>query len=222
MNKILISLRKTPQIVLTIALLILLLSNLFGLPDKVLAVSETTNHATELKSEEEIAVFPEEISDNQIHPGLQVTYYTGFFKRDVNYLKKMHEGEFESFKGAPILELNHQFHKDEVFESGTNRGVALKLNGFIHLPEAGTYQFQALSNDGINLYLSGKLVLSDPKQHSDRLSEIGTVVTDSGGWVPLYLEYFQRKGTAALKLFWKNAGQQEFVPVPAKAYGSIE
>ena len=77
---------------------------------------------------------------------------------------------------------------------------------------------QALSNDGIFLYLDDQLVLSDPKHHSDRLSNLAFVTIDTPGWYPVTIEYFQRKGTAALKLFWKTPAGEEQVPLPAEAY----
>lgn len=106
-----------------------------------------------------------------------------------------------------------------VFDSGTNRGVGMRLTGFIRFTETGVYEMQTLSNDGVILFIDDKLVVSDPEQHADRLSNIGYVTIDKEGWYTMKLEYFQRKGTAALKLFWKTPADGKQVVVPAAAYG---
>ena len=161
---------------------------------------------------------PSKTAQAELQPGLTVTYFLGYFQRDLWYLRHMKSGKFKTVQGKPILELNHQFAGGNVFDSGTNRGVALRMTGYLLFPDPGDYALQALSNDGILLYLSDKLILSDPKQHSDRLSSVAHVNINAGGAVPVMIEYFQRKGTAALKLFWKTPGSSEFVPVPQSAY----
>ena len=77
---------------------------------------------------------------------------------------------------------------------------------------------QALSNDGFILYLAEKLAINDPEQHSDRLSNVAFVEIQKPGWYPVMIEYFQRKGTAALKLMWKQPGTNDFIPLPPSVY----
>ena len=150
--------------------------------------------------------------------GLSVVYYLEFFERNLDSIPGNGGSSFRKKTGKPIFELNHQFGKEEVFDSGTNRGVAMRMLGYLVIKEEGLYQFQALSNDGVNVLLSGETVISDPEQHSDRLSNIGDATFDKAGHYPLQVEYFQRKGTAALKLFWKTPGSENFVPIPPNAY----
>ena len=162
---------------------------------------------------------PSNFTGKDLQGGLQATYYLKYFKRDVRYLQEMEEDEFESFAGKPILQLNNQFDKGVVFGSGTSRGVAVRMAGYLNFAKTGVYSLQALANDGILLYLDDKLTLSDPKQHADRLTNIGIVTVTKPGWYKLNIDYFQRKGTSALKLYWKKPGELDFTVVPAKAYG---
>ncbi len=164
-------------------------------------------------------ISPEKPAETSLKNGLQVTYYLKFFKRDLNYINKMKPGEFKSFEGKPITHLDHQFGKNEVFDSGTSRGVALRMKGYLFFPEAGMYSMQALSNDGVFIYLSGELVISDPKQHADSLSQVANITINKAGWYQLHVDYFQRKGTAALKLLWKTPTNSKFVAIPASSYG---
>jgi len=161
---------------------------------------------------------PEMISLERLQNGLLPIYYLEFFERHLDQFPPPGSKKYKAVKGKPILHLNHQFDEHEVFDSGTNRGVAVRMTGYLYIDGPGEYQFQALSNDGVRVALAGKVVISDPEQHSDRLSNIGHAVIDQAGYYPLLVEYFQRKGTAALKLFWKKSPTDEFMPIPQNAY----
>ncbi len=165
---------------------------------------------------------PASIDENALQPGLGVTYYYKFFKRNVTYLQDMRKGEYRKKKGKPITEIDHQFEEGNVFDSGKSRGVAMQMRGFINFPKTGVYSMQAHSNDGIVLKISDQLAISDPGVHSDQLSNVAEITIDRPDWYPLAIDYFQRKGTAALKLYWKTPGSAEFVIVPAAAYGHLE
>lgn len=165
---------------------------------------------------------PAAIDATAIKPGLGVTYYLKYFKRTVTYLQQMRRGEFRKKEGKPITEIDYQFGEGRVFDSGKSRGVAMQMRGYINFPEAGAYQMQAHSNDGIVLNISDQLAISDPGVHSDQLSNIAEITIDKPGWYPLAIDYFQRKGTAALKLYWKTPGDEDFSIIPAAAYGHLE
>lgn len=164
---------------------------------------------------------PETISVDGLKSGLSAVYYLDFFERHLDAIPDSTTSKYQLVKGKPIPELNHQFGKEEVFDSGTNRGVAMRMAGYLHLSESGDYQFQALSNDGVRVVLAGQTIISDPEQHSDRLSNIGYVALDHPGYYPVIIEYFQRKGTAALKLFWKTPQSDDFVPIPQNVYAHL-
>jgi len=165
------------------------------------------------------SITPERSSAAGLESGLSVVYYLEYFERNLDAMPKAGaSSRFKKVTGAPILQVNHQFGKEEVFESGAHRGVAARMNGYLSLVEVGDYQFQALSNDGVRVMLTGKTLITDAEQHSDRLSNIGSATIEQPGYYALEIEYFQRKGTAALKLFWKTPGDQEFVPIPQNVY----
>lgn len=164
---------------------------------------------------------PEPVSIERLRKGLDATYYLEFFERSLNEMPQGKTNTFIVKEGEPITELNHQFGKDEVFSSGTNRGVAVRMKGYLVFSEKGEYQLQALSNDGVVVRIDDQVVISDPEQHSDRLSNIGSLTIDQPGYYATVIEYFQRKGTAALKLFWKTPGSSDFAPVPANAYAHL-
>lgn len=157
----------------------------------------------------------------RLQPGLLPLYFYNFFARNVRMLPKGEKAERKGEAGEPILEINHQFGRGEVFDSGTSRGVGVRMNGALNFPTPGTYVLQTLSNDGVDIYLNNKRVLADPTQHSDQFSAQSYLNVAVAGWYPIQIDYFQRKGTAALKLYWKTPGSKEKVIVPAEAYGHL-
>jgi len=152
-----------------------------------------------------------------LKPGLAVRYY---FKKSRNLKTIPSESSAQKSKvGEPIPYLNHQFGRGEVFGSGTNRLVMMRMKGMLHLPQAGKYTFRALSNDGVQVYLGGQMMIRDPRGHSDRCSHLAEVEIVKAGWYELTVEYFQRKGTAALRFYWQPPGADALSIVPAEAYG---
>ncbi len=157
---------------------------------------------------------------NRLEPGLRVLYFNGKY-RNVRQMPNGDRALLEKGRpGAPILIINNQFGSNEVFDSGRNQAVGVQMKGYIHL-EKGRYAFQALSNDGVEMIIDDKSVLIDPGVHSDRLSKIETLSVQEPGWYSLMVKYFQRKGTAALTLYWKTPEKNEFEVIPASAYGHL-
>ena len=153
--------------------------------------------------------------------GLRVLYFNGMYR----HVREIPDGDRAMLEkgrpGSPILLIDNQFGEDEVFNSGRNRGVGVQMKGYLLFDQMGRYEFQALSNDGIEVIIDGNSILIDPKVHSDRLSSVATLTVQETGWHPVMVKYFQRKGTAALKLFWKTPGSDELEVVPARAYGHL-
>ena len=165
-------------------------------------------------------LYGENINDRLV-PGLRVLYFDGKYR----HVQQVPGGDIAIAKigrpGAIILTIDHQFGQNEIFDSGRNREVGVQIMGFLHLDTRGSYEFQALSNDGVEVFIDGGSILIDPDVHSDRMSATGTLSAQEAGWHPLTVKYFQRKGSAALKLFWKTPGKDAFEVIPASAYGHI-
>lgn len=160
-------------------------------------------------------------SGSTLNPGLAVVYFYDYFARHLGPLTNNKLAIKKGRPGIPILYLNHQFGRDEIFDSGTNRGVAMRMHGVLLFAETGPYTLRALSNDGLRVYLGDQIIIDDPTQHSDRYAIQAVVKIKETGWYPMMVEYFQRKGTAAIKLFWRRPGADSFEPVPAEAYAHI-
>jgi hypothetical protein len=149
-------------------------------------------------------------------PGLEVLFFDGFYKN----IDQMPTGD-RIGKGRPgkiVPYLNHNFDKGEVFDSGRNRGVGVRLTGQLLITQPGQITLKAKSNDGLRVFINDRMVLNDPAVHSDRFSESRPLEFSAPGYYNLAILYFQRKGTAALELWWKKSGGEEFSIIPAEAY----
>ena len=158
-------------------------------------------------------------------PGLAVVYTTIAKKvRHVDSMRPDKQMLKHGEKGKPLLVLDHAFGSGNVFDSGRAWFVGVLINGMIKLDQPGVYGFQAMANDGVQISVGGHLVSEDGEWHSggDRLSPPGEVQVEQAGWYPIKIKYFQRKGTATLRMYWKRPGQNEFSIIPAEAYGHKE
>ncbi len=154
-----------------------------------------------------------------IEPGLNVRYYDEKYEH-ITDMPKGKQLEKLGRSGQPIFSLNNVYGKrSNIFNSGKSRLIGFWFSGLIHLEKPGDFYFQALSNDGIRCFLNQELIFEDPLKHSTRLSPVGFFRVEQPGWYPLQIIYFQRKGTAALKLYWKQPGQGSFKIVPAAVLG---
>ena len=161
------------------------------------------------------------VPEDRLEPGLRVLFFNGMFD-DVGQIPDGDRAILEKGRpGAPILVIDHQFGENEVLDSGRNRGVGVQMKGYLLLDRKGRYEFQALSNDGIEVFVEGESILIDPGVHPDRLSNVGSVYVQEPGWHALMVKYFQRKGSATLTLSWKTPGNDAFEVIPARAYAHL-
>jgi len=151
-----------------------------------------------------------------LKPGLAVIYHFSMV-RNMRQLRRYAEPR-KGDVGKPLPQLNYHTGYGKVLTTDRNIGVGAKIHGFIKFDKPGIYQLKVHSNDGVQLYLSGKLVFEDPVVHSDEMSDPIPVRIDKPGWYPLLIWYFQRKGTATLELYWQSPGGSESVLVPATAF----
>jgi hypothetical protein len=155
---------------------------------------------------------------------VNVWYFLDF---EFNHVAEMPKGEppFSwSFAGRPILIIDRDFAPQEnVFDSGVHRHMALQMDGMIKFPELGEYWIEAYANDGVRVYIDNQRVVNDPYWHGggDKFSPKNKITISTPGWYRFKLQFFQREGTAALRLLWKKPGDADFSVIPAEAYGHL-
>lgn len=165
---------------------------------------------------------PVDITGGQLQGGLSVVYFNDKFKHIDDMPKSKQAIAKFGIVGPPVVTLDHQFGEGQILDSGRTTEVGVLMNGLIHLDKPGTYLFQAMSNDGFQLYVDGNLIVSDPGVHGDRMSETGRFEVAKGGMFPVEIKYFQRKGTATLSLYWQPPGSTGFSIVPGSAISHLQ
>ncbi len=71
-----------------------------------------------------------------------------------------------------------------------------------------TYTFYTQSNDGVRLWVDGKLLINDWNIHNT-VENRGTVTLQAGRAHSLRLEFFENKGVALMRLHWSSPSQRK-------------
>lgn len=149
----------------------------------------------------------------EIRPGLRVEYLSAFV-RHVDICEASGKG----IPGKALEALDWNTGDGEVLTSGEEDGVCARISGLMNFPKPGRYILATQSNDGVRLLVGKKQIIDDPDVHSDQFSAYVNVDIEKSGWYPLYLIYFERRGTSTLELYWQPPGAQDFDLVPAGAF----
>jgi hypothetical protein len=156
--------------------------------------------------------------DSVLKPGLLPIYIYKFFK-SVDEMPKLDIETTTEKVGKPILFLDHVFGKtDLIFDSGVSQGVGIQMAGFLKFSATGKYSLKTKSNDGISVWICDKRIVWHPGIHSDHFSDDVVLDIQKPGWYPLLIKYFQRKGTAAIGMYWIPPGETNFSVIPAEAF----
>ncbi len=152
---------------------------------------------------------------SSLKPGLSVSYFFKYF----DHIDEL-DSRPGSVAGEPLVNLDHvAFEDGKVLTTDRPMGVGAHIRGLIHLQNTGTYTLKLQSNDGVKLIIGGVLLHTDPEIHAARWSPDLVYQVNSAGWYEFKLNYYQRKGTSALRLKWTPPqGEEEIVPPEAFSY----
>jgi hypothetical protein len=156
-------------------------------------------------------------AQQQTVPGLSVVYSAN----KIRHIDEMPSSKWMTKKGwpgEPIRIIAHNFGNGEVFGSGKSREVCVQMQGYLNFKESGIYLIKANSNDGLRVFLDSKMILNDPDVHAARFTPEAEVEIKQPGRYSILVRYFQRKGKAALEMYWKTPGTDRFDIIPAMAY----
>jgi hypothetical protein len=88
----------------------------------------------------------------------------------------------------------------------------IRFSGFLQADRAGDYEISTLSDEGVRVWVDGKVVIDNWIPHT--VQRDAGVVRLPAGPVPIRIEYFQLAGDAILRLYWRDlAGpMNEIIP----------
>ncbi len=109
-------------------------------------------------------------------------------------------------KGAPVM------------TSGKPELVVADINGYIKFPKSGVYDLEFFTNDGAQIWISGKSVgklnMITPCASAGRPK----VNVPQAGWYDIKVLYWQKEGTACFESEWKAPGGSVQL-IPDSAFG---
>lgn len=76
--------------------------------------------------------------------------------------------------------------------------------GKIKIPSAGYYYFYTSTDDGVKLWIDGKLAIDDWKNHWETERSVQMYFSGSGSYY-IEMEYYEDTGDTAAKLYWSSS-----------------
>ncbi len=74
-----------------------------------------------------------------------------------------------------------------------------RFTGFLIAPDSGTFKIGTVSDDGVRLFVNGKLLIDNWTIHGRRL-DVATLHLKKGQRLPIRLDYFESRGRAMIEL----------------------
>jgi fibronectin type 3 domain-containing protein len=86
--------------------------------------------------------------------------------------------------------------------------------GQVQAIEPGIYRFLTVSEDGVRLWINGRLLINDWKDHRPTIDTSPAVALAAGQKASIALAYYQDTGSAVIRLLWQRPGQTTFGVIP--------
>ncbi len=142
---------------------------------------------------------------NAVEPGTRMS-----FSRTARGMGLGLKGEY--FKGADFAELKRTRIDATVnFDWGDGSpdpavpadNFSVRWTGRIEPTSSGTYRFHTITDDGIRLWIDGKLLIENWTDHAPT-EDTGEVHLDAGRLYSLKMDLFEHGGGAVAKLLWTD------------------
>ena len=132
--------------------------------------------------------------------GLRGDYYTG---NDFN--------NFDNFRIDDSINFNWGNDKKPILGL-VNDNFCVRWSGYIVPKYSETYTLTTKSDDGVRLYINGILLINDWNIHSEKITK-SKIILQAGQPYSIKVEYFQKNGSALVKLYWSSQSQRnEIIP----------
>ena len=151
----------------------------------------------------------------KVKPGLAVSYaYPG----DVKTLRDAKRELKKAKPGKPLAGLDYRDGSDGEVALTSDRAhrVVADISGFVKFDAPGIYAVDFVTNDGLQVWISGKEVAKKDGRFSCQETREVEVEVPSAGWYPIKALYFQRLGSSCLHM---RAGLGHPDWMPNSAFG---
>jgi YVTN family beta-propeller protein len=137
-------------------------------------------------------------------PGLRGEYYAGAVPGTGTPLVVRNEAvDFNWGSGAPA--------------GATADRFAVRWTGSVIADATGSFRFQTVSDDGVRLWIDGRLVINNWTLHGATTDTSAPMTLEAGRRYAVRLEYFENTGGAVMRLRWQRPGTTAFAAIPLAA-----
>lgn len=91
---------------------------------------------------------------------------------------------------------------------------SVRWMGQVQTVEGGAYQFRTYSDDGVRLWINGKLVVNAWSDHAGRYDTSSAVTLTAGTKYDVRMEFYNNLGGAVARLEWKRPATSSFATIP--------
>lgn len=147
--------------------------------------------------------------------GLSATYYQGMqFEREVmRRVDSVIDFDWDHVKREGV---GANPRKDPIPGMKMD-GFSVRWEGSVRTQKAGTYTLQLRADDGMRMWIDGKLVVEDWRSRNVATSVV-KVDLPANSRVPIKIEYYQDRAAAIIDLRWKPPTEDEAKPFTRSVY----
>ncbi|NGM84866.1 glycosyl hydrolase [Paenibacillus sp. 7124] len=102
-------------------------------------------------------------------------------------------------------------------EAVNSNFFSVRWQGRLKAPGTGSYTIKAIADDGVRVWIGGKLVIDNWALQND-VPRAGTIKLKENTFYDIKVEYFENKGKADIKLLWQGPGRPEEVIPPKELF----
>jgi hypothetical protein len=145
---------------------------------------------------------PAGIEAERLRPGLVGEYHVGTHLADPR---------------RRVVDADLQFDwPGAAWEGGPAEQYSIRWSGGYRAPAKGRYLLDVQSDDGVRVFVGGRLTLSNWTTHPP-MTDAALCELDAG-FIPIQIEYFQQSGGACLKVGWFQEHHGRMWPVDPPPY----
>ena len=85
----------------------------------------------------------------------------------------------------------------------TSNNFSARWTGSLLAPSSGSYLFQTVSDDGVRVWVNGVQVINNWSDHSSTTNTSAALTLQAGVRYAVRVEYYDRTGSAVMRLRWR-------------------
>ncbi len=117
-----------------------------------------------------------------------------------------HNSDFTGLAETRVENISHNWGTGSPAAGVDADSFSIRWTGQVAPAYSETYTFQALSDEGVRVWIDGKLVIDDWTAHIRR-NQQGSIALQAGQLYDIRVDYFEGTGNAQIELSWSSASQ---------------